>query len=36
MLIHQYFRVDLDLTWEVIRTDLPKLKYQIIAIKKEL
>jgi uncharacterized protein with HEPN domain len=36
ILIHQYFGVDLELTWEVIKTDLPKLKKQIISIKKEL
>ena len=36
ILIHQYFGVDLDLTWEVIKTDLPKLKKQIISINKEL
>ena len=36
ILIHQYFGVDLELTWEVIKTDLPKLKKQIISIKIEL
>lgn len=36
ILIHQYFGIDLNLTWEVIEKDLPKLKKQIIAIKKEL
>ncbi len=36
ILIHQYFGVDLELTWEVIKTDLPKLKKQIILIKNEL
>ena len=36
ILIHQYFGVDLELTWEVIKTDLPKLKKQIISIKNKL
>jgi uncharacterized protein with HEPN domain len=35
ILIHQYFGVDLELTWEVIITDLPALKKQIISIKNE-
>ena len=26
ILIHQYFGVDLELTWEVLKIDLPKLK----------
>jgi uncharacterized protein with HEPN domain len=36
ILIHQYFGVDLELTWEVIKTDFPILKKQIILIKNEL
>ncbi|MFX1470825.1 MAG: DUF86 domain-containing protein [Promethearchaeota archaeon] len=36
ILIHQYFGIDLNLTWEVIERDLPKLKKHIIAIKKDL
>ncbi|MBY9002646.1 MAG: DUF86 domain-containing protein [Candidatus Lokiarchaeota archaeon] len=36
ILIQQYFGVDLELTWEVIRADLPKLKKQIIDIKNDL
>ena len=36
ILIHQYFGIDLNLTWEAIEKDLPKLKNQIIAIKKEI
>ncbi len=36
ILIHQYFGIDLNLTWEVIEKDLPKLKKQIISIKKVL
>ena len=35
VLIHQYFGVDLNLTWEVIKSDLPELKKQITDIKKE-
>ena len=35
ILIHQYFGVDLDLTWEVIKEDLPKLKKQITSINEE-
>lgn len=33
ILIHQYFGVDLSLTWKVIEEDLPELKKQIISIK---
>jgi len=36
IIIHGYFRVDLDAVWEVIRRDLPILKKQIQKIKKEL
>ena len=36
ILIHQYFGVDLNLTWQVLERDLPKLKKQIIEIKKEI
>ena len=35
-LIHEYFRVDLDLAWEVVKRDIPILKKQIIKIKKDL
>ncbi len=35
LLIHQYFGVDLNLTWHVVERDLPMLKKQIIEIKKE-
>ncbi len=35
ILIHQYFGVNLNLTHEVIKTDLPELKIQITDIKKE-
>ena len=36
ILIHQYFGVDLKLTWEVIEEDLPELKKQIISIKNQI
>lgn len=35
-LIHDYFEVELDLAWEVVRRDIPILKKNIIKIKKEL
>ena len=34
-LIHAYFGVDLNITWEVIKRDLPKLKKQINKILNE-
>jgi uncharacterized protein with HEPN domain len=34
--IHEYFGVDLNITWKTIRTSLPKLKPQIEDILKEL
>ncbi len=36
ILIHEYFGVDLDLTWRVLTKEIPKLKKQILAIKKQL
>jgi uncharacterized protein with HEPN domain len=36
ILIHQYFGVDLELTWEVINNNIPELKNQISSIKKKL
>jgi len=36
ILIHQYFGVDLDLTWQVIEKDLPKLKSQVLEISKKI
>ncbi len=35
-LIHAYFDVDLDITWEIIKNDIPILKSKILKIKKEL
>lgn len=34
--IHEYFGVDLALTWGIVRRDLPKLKKQIQRIQKNL
>lgn len=35
-LIHSYFNVDLDITWDIIKKDIPVLKKHIEKIKKEL
>lgn len=36
ILIHEYFGIDLDLTWEVVKSDIPALKREILKIKKDL
>ncbi len=36
ILIHEYFGVDLDLTWSVLTNEIPKLKKQIQSILKKL
>ena len=36
ILIHQYFGVDLDLTWRVIKENIPELKNQILFVKANL
>lgn len=36
ILIHQYFGVDLNLTWKLIEEDIPELKKQIVFIKDQL
>jgi uncharacterized protein with HEPN domain len=36
ILVHDYFGVDLELTWEVVRKDIPNLKRMILTIKDEL
>ncbi|MGC1121518.1 MAG: DUF86 domain-containing protein [Candidatus Methanofastidiosia archaeon] len=36
ILIHGYFGIDLELTWEVVRKDIPDLKRKILKIKEEL
>lgn len=35
-MIHQYFGVDLDEVWNIVKKDLPQLKKQIQKIKEEL
>jgi uncharacterized protein with HEPN domain len=35
-MIHAYFSVDLDIVWEIITRDLPRLKKQILKIKQDL
>jgi len=36
ILIHEYFGIDLELTWEVVTKDIPALKERILKIRKEL
>ncbi len=36
VLIHAYFGVDLDLTWKVVKSDLPKLERKVAGILKKL
>ncbi len=36
IIIHTYFNIDLDITWEIVKKDLPDLKEKILKIKKEL
>lgn len=36
ILIHEYFGIDLDLTWEVVRTDIPKLNKELKKILNEI
>ena len=36
VLIHDYFEVELDLAWEVIKSEIPILKKQISKIREEL
>lgn len=36
ILIHEYFGVDLELTWKVAKEDIPKLKGKILKVKKDL
>ena len=35
-LIHAYFSVDLDITWDIIKNNLPVLEKQLLKIKEEL
>ena len=36
ILIHEYFGIDMKLTWRVVKLRIPELKERIIAIKEEL
>ncbi len=36
VLIHRYFEVDLELTWQVVQRDLPRLKEVILQLKDDL
>jgi len=36
IIIHTYFNIDLDITWDIIKKDLPDLKEKISKIKSEL
>jgi uncharacterized protein with HEPN domain len=36
IVIHSYFRIDLDVTWNIIKKDLPGLKQNILKIKNDL
>jgi uncharacterized protein with HEPN domain len=36
MLVHEYFGVDLELTWAVVKENIPELKKNIIKIKRIL
>lgn len=36
LVIHKYFGIDLELTWEIVIRDIPDLKIKILAIKKNI
>ena len=36
IIIHTYFNIDLDITWDIIKKDLPDLKEKMLRIKSEL
>ncbi|MFH1587778.1 MAG: DUF86 domain-containing protein [Candidatus Diapherotrites archaeon] len=36
ILTHEYFGVDLELTWEVVQKNIPELKKQLMELKKKL
>ena len=36
ILIHEYFGIDLELTWEVVTRDIPELKRKMLKIREEL
>ncbi|MFA4952916.1 MAG: DUF86 domain-containing protein [Candidatus Pacearchaeota archaeon] len=33
---HHYFKVDLDIIWDIIKQDIPKLKQEILKVRKDL
>lgn len=36
VLIHEYFRIDIDLAWDMVQTDIPELASQVRRILEEL
>ena len=36
IIIHTYFSIDLDITWDIIKKDLPDLKEKMLKIRAEL
>lgn len=36
ILIHEYFRVDLEMAWDMVRKDLPRLESEVRSILQEL
>jgi len=36
VLVHEYFDIDLDIVWQVVSTDIPKLKQALEALLNEL
>ena len=36
IIIHTYFNIDLDITWDIIKKDLPDLKEKMLKIRTEL
>lgn len=36
ILIHEYFGIDLKLTWRVVQLNIPELKERILEIKEDL
>ncbi|MBS3065535.1 DUF86 domain-containing protein [Candidatus Pacearchaeota archaeon] len=35
-MIHHYFSVDINVIWEIVKTDIPELKSKVLKIKKEI
>ncbi|MEM9543626.1 MAG: DUF86 domain-containing protein [Cyanobacteria bacterium P01_E01_bin.42] len=36
VLVHEYFRIDLDIIWEIVKKQIPNLKKQIVEILSEV